>query len=223
MNINMSKIIFLPLIFLAAVVFLYEPVYGAVTLASGSTLTGRGTLTEGGVCKRYHMTAFIDESRSRLHITIDGESFDLILTNGAIYDSDMSLQKPSALLAKIITLGVLDPFFVLEVLIGERSELYAPFMIHDDQKGTIKLDINPSEFLALYDHWIPEVNESALVESFLRQILIALEPTVSYTFYLDDANITKIEITSRSSAPEVRHVRGIVQLVSVTNQLNSAS
>jgi len=156
------------------------------------------------------------KQETRFRLNCADEELNLILTHGKIYDQHWQEQKVVNLFAKLVNLGLLDPFFIIEILDGSRDEFYSPYMrqISDNH---IQLKLNPQESITLYEQWISDLRglfgaaaddmsdlELSIAEGVLRQILSALEASVQYDFYIKDDKINQIEIQSEVAAPEAR-------------------
>ena len=167
-------------------------------------LTASGTVTEDSCQKRFSMSAYIHngETRLRLHHP-DSGAVNLILAHGNIYDENFAEQKPAAVFAKLVHLGVLDPFLILEILSGNNMELYNSFMAKRAD-GTIVFSLTPADILMLGETW----TDSAL----LKQILSALEPSVEYVFHIMPDGGLHIDIKLEASVPNLRHVEGVIQI-----------
>ena len=204
---------------------------GTVQLSGSGTITGSAA-TDDEIQKSYQMIAQIrDDEETRLRLSIDNEIINLILTDGNIYNDRMTEQKAGALFAKMVYLGVLDPFFILEIISGKRAEMYSPYM-SVGPGGTLQLNLSPGESAALYEHWTADFHgflgaaadgmsdkEISMAEGLLRQILTALDVNVKYTFHidLDSLIITQIDIQSEIAAPEVRYSQAVIQVLTQHN------
>ena len=226
------------LIVLATSLFFCQPVYAGdlldlprqATFKSGIVqLSGAGTITVGSkIQKPYHIFAQICPTETRLRVNLEENPLDLIFANGTIYDSQMTEQRIVKLFARIVALGALDPFFVLEILSGERSVLYSPYITMESDHA-VQLNISPTESIALYEHWISDLRlflgmadgsndkELALAESFLKEILTALKADIQYTFHIqpDTKQITQIDILSQTTAPEERRCQVTILIASL--------
>ena len=197
--------------------------YGVFSAARSATFEGNVVHLSGGGSvneKKYQLAAQMrgyDECRFRLQM--GSELISLILTDGKIYDEDRQEQKVAGLFAKLVSLGVLDPFFLIEILDGQRDELYRPYMSLGPD-GVVQLALSPKESLALYEAWTSDLRgllgaaadgmsqrELSLAETFLRQILTSLEADVQYNFHIENGLITKINIQSKTAAPEPRNCK----------------
>lgn len=202
------------------------------TFSGGSTeLMGSGTITEGKQQKPYNITAKMrNMEETRLRINMENESIALILTHGKIYDENWDEQKVSNLFAKLVSLGILDIFLLIEILDGERDELYRPYM-NSTAKDSITLSLSPDESKVLYEHWTSDLRgllgaaaeemserELALAESVMRQILSALEANVLYTFHLhpETSAITQIDIQTETAAPRARLSQSKIEVSSLS-------
>jgi len=168
-------------------------------------LLGLGTIGD----TNYQMEAQISNGQeTRLSIQYEDKALNLILTDGKVYDSYMNEQKLSQLFAKMVCDGLLDPFFILEIVSGERKALYQPYM--NKHGDIVRFSISPEDCLAIYESWTIDF---PIIDGILRQTLIALDATVAYDFHIcpDSGNIVKIEITSAHYAPELRKCRGLIQ------------
>ncbi|MCL2421758.1 MAG: hypothetical protein FWD03_07870 [Defluviitaleaceae bacterium] len=190
-------------------------------------LSGSGVITEDNVQNPYQITAQIHGTEeTRLRLSVDNETISLILTNGNIYDDQMAEQKVSSLFAKMVSTGTLDTFFLLEILTGDRPEIYSPYITHG-MDNTLQLSLSPSESSVLYEHWTSDFRsllgpaadsmsdkELSTAEGFVRQIFSALEANVQYTFHTnpDTGAITQIDIQSQTAAPQVRAVHAIIHV-----------
>jgi len=187
----------------------------AATFANGVVqLNGCGTIEQ----KPFEITAQIGEStETRLRITTETEKISLILNHGKIYNENREEQKVSSLFAKLVAHGLLDLFFIIEILDGRRGELYRPHMSLAD--GAIQMNLSPAESLALYEKWTGDLRgtlgaaadgmterELQLAESVISQILSALEADVRYSFEIDPSTkkLTQINISSKTAAPTPR-------------------
>ena len=167
-------------------------------------LLGLGTIGD----TNYQMDAQISQGQeTRLNIQYEDEALNLILANGKVYDAHMNEQKLGQLFAKMVCDGILDPFFILEIISGGRKEVYQPYMSrHGD---IVRFSISPEDCLTIYESWTIDF---PVIDGILRQTLIALDASVEYDFYIDsDGNISKIEIMSQHYAPELRKCRGTIQ------------
>ena len=185
-----------------------------LTLLLTLQLLGLGTIGD----TNYQMEAqIIYGQETRLSIQYEDEALNLILTNGKIYDNYMREQKLSQLFAKMVCDGLLDPFFILEIISGERKELYQPYM--SKYGDIVRFSISPEDCLAIYESWTIDF---PIIDGILRQTLIALDATIEYDFHIDsDGNINKIEINSQHYAPELRKCRGTI-LTQYLKQLPSS-
>jgi len=206
---------------------LFETALEATFGSEPMQLSGSGIITEGDVQKLYRITAQIrGMEETRLRISLDRETINLILTNGTIYDDQMAEQKVSSLFAKMVALGILDSFFMLEILTGERTEIYSPYFTQG-LDNMLQLNLSPAESIILYEHWTSDFRgllgaaadnmsdrELSLAEGFMRQILSALEANIRYTFYIqpDTHIITQIDIQSEISAPEARQTQASIHV-----------
>jgi len=225
--------------------FFCNPVYGAEACTlfesalqatfDGSTvqLTGSGTVAERDIQKPYQIIVQMrGDQETRLRLSLDHEVISLILTDGNIYDDQMTEQKAGSLFAKLVSLGVLDPFFMLETISGKRTEMYSPYMTMassaaPDSEHTLQLNLSPAESAILYKHWTADFysflgaaadgmsdRERSIAEGLLRQILTSLEMHVSYTYHIqpDTLVITQIDIQSEIAAPEIRSAWATIKL-----------
>ena len=169
------------------------PVYGAVAI-SGSGAVGD---------ESYFMAAFMDDSGTHLRLLLpDDEVYEFIFTDGNIYNGEMSQQNLGTDFAKLVIAGVLDPFFVLEIVSGQRDGLYRPYM-QPGADGTLLFVLSPSDFLDLYGHWS---REEHIAENILRQIVVGLDASVEYRLHCTPSGaVTQIDVVSQSSAPDIRH------------------
>ena len=175
-------------------------------LASVLQLAGFGSIDD----IPYQMDAqIISGQETRIRINSEGEALNLILCNGKIYDSQMKEQKVSQLFAKMVVSGLIDPFFVLEILAGERTEVYEPYMTYED--NVIRLLISPEDCMAIYENWSIDF---PVLDNIIRQTLAALEATVEYKFIFCQftGDITKVEISSQHHAPELRKCNGLIRV-----------
>ena len=230
------------LILLCFTLFFCSTVYGAeayelfegarqTTFGSGITqLSGSGSITEGENKKTYHITAqLISDGETRLRLSLDNEIINLILTDGNVYNDQMTEQKVGSLFAKLVSLGLLDPFFMLEIISGNRSEMYSPYMTFGPD-NTLQLSLSSAESAVLYEHWTADFRsllgaaadsmndkEFSMAEGLLRQVLTALDINVKYTFHIepDTHIITKIDMQSDIAAPEVRHSQASIKVFSI--------
>ena len=199
---------------------------GTVQLSGSGTITG-STITDGEIQKLYQVIAQIrGDEETRLRLSIDNEIINLILTDGNIYDDRMAEQKAGSLFAKMVSLGVLDPFFMMEIISGKRTEMYSPYMSLGPG-GTLQLNLSPGESATLYEHWTADFHnllgaaadgmsdkEISVAEGLLRQVLTALDVNVKYTFHIDPDSlfITQIDIQSEIAAPEMRYSQAVIQV-----------
>ena len=192
-------------------------------------LSGSGTITSGaGDCKKtYHIAAqMLDASETRFRINLDNEVISLILTHGKIYDEKRIEEKVVGLFTKLVVHGLLDPFFMLEILSGERNDLYCPHM-KAGPGNIVQLTLSPAESLALYSQWTSDFRsllgaasddmsnrELSIAKTCMEQILTALEANVQYTFHIqpDTGLITEIDIRSEFSSPEPRVCQASIKL-----------
>jgi len=226
--------------FLSLLLVFCMPVYGAeacafsearkATFADGTVqLAGSGVITEDGNQRHYSIAAQMRNlEETRLRLNLDNEVLQLILTEGKIYDDDMVEQKVSSLFAKLVALGLLDTFFIIEMLSGERTEMYRPYISKDiiqTPEGPVdilQLRLSSKASADLYEHWTSDFRgllgaaadgmsdrELSLAKGVVQQILTALEANVQYTFHLhpDTGAITQINIHSQIAAPEARHIK----------------
>ena len=179
-------------------------------------LLGLGTIDD----TVYQMNAQISKGQeTRLSVQYEDEALNLILSKGKIYDDHMNEQKLSQLFAKMVCDGLLDPFFVLEIVSGERKQLYEPYMHkHGD---IVSFIISPEDCLAIYESWIIDF---PIIDGILRQTLMALNATIEYDFHIcpTSGNIVKIEVASRHYAPQLRKCQGTFTLVQYQEPLPSS-
>ena len=208
---------------------------GIVQLSGSGTITG-STITDGEIKKPYQVIAQMrGDEETRLHLSIDNEIINLIITDVNIYDDQMTEQKVGSLFAKMVSLGVLDPFFVLEIISGKRTEMYSPYMSLGPD-GTLQLTMSSEESVVLYECLATDFHsllgavadgmsdrEISMAEGLLRQILTALDINVKYTFHIepDTLIITQIDIQSKIAAPEVRHSQAVIHTIPSPRQLPS--
>ena len=200
--------IFIPLICLTLSLFLCQPVYGAVAVSGGGVVEQ----------KPYWAAAYIDDTAARLRILIPNEEeLEFIFSGGGIKCAKGS--QLSGTFAKLIIEGVLDPFLILEIVSGLRDDLYSPYLT-EGPGNTMQLNIQPEDFFALYEKWIPHLDNLQLAEKFVRQIVSVLEASVSYTIHLDPntGDIAAIDIQSISHAPEARHSTASFKVTQVQSQ-----
>jgi len=242
--VNLSRNLLYVLTLLSFTLLFRNPVYGAeacklfelarqATFESGTVqLSGTGIIAGEDTQKHYQIVIQIrGDEETRLRLSLDGEVINLILTDGNIYNDQMIEQKAGSLFAKLVSLGVLDPFFMLEILSGKRSDIYSSYMTHGPN-NTLQLTLSPAESAVLYEHWTADFHsflgaaadgmsdtEMSIAEGLLRQILTALEINVNYTFHLqpDTFAITHIDIRSEIAAPEIRSAQAVIH-VSAQNE-----
>lgn len=179
-------------------------------LLIAAMLSGSGVIVEKEVEKPYYVAAQMKHGENRLRISLDDEELDLIFTNNQIYSNQVQNQNKeniTTLFAKMVTLGVLDPFLILEILSGERKELYLPYMTTSaTNPNQIELNISSTDFINLYEHWLPQVQEGTASKKILHQVLTGLSPTIKYTFHTDPktGHLTYIDMVSETCTPHTR-------------------
>ena len=226
-------VVFFCLIFTANVYAaeLFKESWSATFEEGTAGLSGSGSVTGSSIQKPYLITAQMragDVKESRLRISTDSEVISLILTHGKIYDEQWAEQKVSKLFAKLVSLGLLDIFLLIEILDGGRDELYLPYIVQGPD-NILLLKLSPAESLALYEQWTSDLRgllgaaadgmsaqELSIAEGFMRQIFTALEADVQYSFHIqpETKRITQIGIQSQISAPDERLCQASIQVLS---------
>ena len=199
--------------------FCYHSVYAGIGRSDESGFNpGIAIVGEGEVNGSfYKMTALIGETGTRLQLTLPtGEVMRLHLTEDSVFDDMWEEQKISDLFARLVILGVLDPLFVLEVINGQRNYIYEPYM-NPVSDSTIEFNLQPEDFLDLFECWVPHLGESSFTENILRQIIKELDASIDYTIHLENQTITQIDVKSQSSAPEVRLSQAVIHIKEMDN------
>ena len=174
-----------------------------------SEMKGIITVEESDVKKTYHITAYHQAGYgTKVMLSSENENYDINLSDGDV---------PDNFFAKIILMGVIDPFFIMEILWGNGETPCRPYMRQDGDFTVLK--INPVDACCMYEEFAKQTTLSVPVTEILRQLVTALEPELNYRFHTD-GDTTKIVIKSKTSAPDPRYVSGLI-LVRYPEQLQS--
>jgi len=211
------------------------------SFSTGSVqLNGRSVVTDIDSTMQYQINGHHHAKSETLIIFTQKNktSTEFLLTNGVIYapagDCEWDEQSLGSVLAKLTAMGVLDQFFMLELLYGERADLYKSYMtLGTEENGnyTIQIKLSKSEYLDLFEAWTADLHgllgvaaegmselEGQILQGIVRKILSSLEAEACYVFFVEPETmcIVKVEIEMKSAAPDMRpgagerHSRGMI-------------
>ena len=169
-------------------------------VVQASEIKGEITVTEAGTQTTYHITAqHLEGYGTRVLLSSNDEDFlDVNLSVGNI---------PDSFFAKIILMGVMDPFLAMEILWGDGETLCRPYMLENGDTMTFR--IKPEDAIGLYEQYAEQAMLSTASAEILRQLVTALEPELSYSFQTE-GDVTKITMKSKTSVPDARYANGVI-------------
>jgi len=190
------RLIYLRLLF----VCLFSIIFAHAVQAS--EMKGAITVTEGSTQRTYHIKAQYQAGLGTrvLLSSDDDEVIDVTLSGESI---------PDSFFAKIILMGVMDPFFAMEMIWGSGEAIYRPYMQEDGD--TLVFQIKPEDAMVMYELFSAQAMLSKTGAEVLRQLVIALEPEISYKFETQGDTI-KISLKSKTSAPDIRYASGVMEI-----------
>jgi hypothetical protein len=181
-------------------------------------ISGQETVTPlSGAAQTYTLRGHIKPKEETLLII--GDAATLIRGSRIYtYHNNAWVEKTlTGLLNQFTLMGVLDQFFVLELLTGDNPELYKPYMTAEE--NAIGITLTRQQFTALFNEWTSDLRtllgaaadgvsdtEISLMRRMFRTVLSGLEAQGTFTFRIDPQTgaITRIETEIRTVDPTVR-------------------
>jgi hypothetical protein len=186
-------------------------------------LSGQETVEKGGVEIEYAISGY-DYMAYETHIefTSDAGTEAYLITPETIYAregaAEWKAQEPIALLPLFARLGVLDQFFMLELLNGERLAIYQDYISFGKDITTevaafktVELKLNREQYVALVETLTSDIKnllgvmadrmsefQLRLLQNFAKGMLSSLDAEMSFQFQINSETDLIERITSGS-------------------------
>ncbi|MCL2664842.1 MAG: hypothetical protein FWE82_04450 [Defluviitaleaceae bacterium] len=157
----------------------------------------------------------------------DSKRTSLLIRPNVIYGkqsgSEWVTQDVIRLLTQFTNMGVLDQFFILEILSGERLPLYQPHMSYgadalllNEPHATVKVEMSAEQYAEMIEVWTQDIRsllgpasdnmsdiELRLVQMIAHRTLTALDAEINYVFYINKKTnlITRIDGSLNTADP----------------------
>jgi hypothetical protein len=192
---------------------------GEAVATASETINGKLQVNN----KNYRITGYDIHARETL---LSFETVAFLLKPEAVYiKENENAWKPAdlmVLLPKFISMGILDQFFLLEILNSDRLDWYADYMVFGEP-DTITVTVSRTQFAELAGKLTEDITallgeafqgmselQLMLLQRFIRGIFIGLEAEGMFTFYIDPATgrITQTKTQMEMTDPYGSRVPG---------------